>query len=169
MLWGLPKVAKTAIDGGSYIEFENISCDEIIAFLNKNNVSSLDYMIVDKNSVISNNKPYIPNNEEKVIDNRKEDQVLEKALKKYEENKGKKYINQTQLERLLMLLEQTKSYKEFSNQIDLVSLDKTKEKLKKIISDIDNEFNHNNDEEFKKYVKTYLTLLKWEGRKHESK
>ena len=54
MLWGLPKQSKTAIDAGSYLELM-ASLKEIKDFLDKCNVSSLDYYLIpsdylDKNS-----------------------------------------------------------------------------------------------------------------------
>lgn len=162
MLWGLPKNARTAIDGGSYIELSGCDSIGIVNFLDKCKVSKLDYMLVNKSNLEDVYKNYIP----KELNNIKisEDESLKiksKALERYEEHKNENKLNQTQLERLLFLLKETKNLDEFNEQIGLIANDKIKGKVKKIIDYVKNDYDNNT---YKLYLKTYLNLLKWEGR-----
>lgn len=162
MLWGLPKIAKTAIDGGSYIEFSECNIADIVSFLDKCNISRLNYLIVNKENLQCVEKPYVEKNVKKVEKiNAESIKVKDRALNKYMETKNYVYINQSQLERLLFLLKETKSLNEFYNQINLIANVNIKSNINKLLLYIKNDYDENN---YLLYLKTYLNLLKWEGR-----
>lgn len=166
MLWGLPKIARTAIDGGSYIELNNCDTSDIVKFLDKCKVSKLDYMIVDKLNLENIEKTYESNPVKEVVEKSSDEiKIKAKALQKYKETKANININQTQLERLLLLIKETKSLKEFNEEIGLIAKDNIKKRIKELIEKVKNEYNESN---YKLYLSTYLNLLKWEGRKNES-
>lgn len=166
MLWGLPKIARTAIDGGSYIELNGTKTSDIESFLNKCNVSKFDYIIVDGSNLENANIPYIKK-EDKGIEEYKSEDLLVKtqALSKYYETKNKVSINQTQLERLLLLLKETSSLNEFNKEVVLIANDNIRSKVNKLLNDVKSEYNESN---YKLYLTTYLNLLKWEVRLYES-
>ncbi len=170
MLWGLPKVAKTAIDGGSYIEFEGVKTADIVSFLDKCNVSKLDYLIVSKEnltkSVTNSNNINKLNKQIHKEEMKKETseilKIKERAYNKYEETSSKVNLNQTQIERLLMLLKETISLKDFDEQVGSIASEKIKKGVNKMLDLIKSDYDENN---YKDYLTTYLNLLKWEGRK----
>ena len=166
MLWGLPKIARTAIDGGSYIELNDCKTLDIIKFLDKCNVSKLDYMIVDKSNLntISNSYNKI---EIKEIDEKQTDDVVikTKALSKYKDTSKNLYINQTQLERLLFLLKETKTLDEFEDQVDKIAQENIKAKINKLLKSVRNDYDKDS---YLLYLDTYLNLMKWKVRENES-
>ena len=162
MLWGLPKIAKTAIDGGSYIEFEGCKTLDIVNFLDKCCISKLDYIIVDKNNLENIYYPYTKENNNKFDETYSENVIIkEKAIKKYKETRNDIYLNQTQLERLLFLLKETKTLSEFNKEVDLIANQNIKNKIVKLLTNISNEYD---ELSYSLYLTTYLNLLKWEGR-----
>ncbi len=166
MLWGLPKIARTAIDGGSYIEFENVNSSDIVNFLDKCGVSRLDYMLVNSSDIIKFKEAKSPVKTSKLKARLTlEEEVLTKALNKYESTKNRVKLNSTQIERVLMLINETSSLRNLNDQIEQIASVSIKDKIKKIINNLNNEYDENN---YKLYLITYFNLLKWEGRGNES-